>query len=264
MPFINVNDEELFYAETSSPDDWLTMALIHGAGENHLAWPAELRRVDGVTVHALDLPGHGKSGGKGRSSVGDYVEVVRGFLDALNVERAVITGHSMGGAIAQQFALTWPARTAGLILVATGAKLRVFPQILEGILTDTEATLDLVNRFAWGPNAPEQLVQLGRAQMAETRPEVTAGDYAACDAFDVRERLGQIGAPTLVIGGTADQMTPFKYAGFLAEKIPGAKLARIEGAGHMVMLEQPELVARYVDQFLAAFHVHAPPRARDD
>jgi pimeloyl-ACP methyl ester carboxylesterase len=87
--------------------------------------------------------------------------------------------------------------------------------------------------------------------MAETPPEVIAGDYAACDAFDVRERLGQITAPTLVVGGTADQMTPLKYAEFLAEKIPGAKLARIEGAGHMVMLEQPELVAQHVEQFLA-------------
>ena len=251
MPFINVNDEELFYAETRAPEARLAMVLVHGAGENHLAWPAQLRRVDGVTVHALDLPGHGKSGGRGRASVGEYVEVMRGWLEALNVERAVITGHSMGGAIAQQFGLTYPARTAGLILVATGAKLRVAPPILNGILTDTEATLDLVTRFAWGPDAPEGMVQLSRAQMAETLPEVMAGDYAACDAFDVRERLGQIAAPTLVIGGTADQMTPIKYAEFLAERIPGAKLARIEGAGHMVMLEQPELVAWHVEQFLA-------------
>lgn len=251
MPFMTVNDEELFYAETSSPNARLAMVLVHGAGENHLAWPAQLRRVDGVTVQALDLPGHGKSGGRGRVSVGDYVQVVCGFLDALNIERAVITGHSMGGAIAQQFALTCPTRTAGLILVATGAKLSVTPQILKGILADTGATFDLVTRFAWGPNAPEQMVLQGRAQMEETGPQVTAGDYAACDAFDVRERLSQITAPTLVIGGTADQMTPFKYAQFLAERIPSATLARIEGAGHMVMLEQPELVARHVEQFLA-------------
>ena len=251
MPYIQVNDEELFYAETSSPNARPMMVLVHGAGGNHLAWPAQLRRVDGVTVHALDLPGHGKSGGRGRATVADYAQIVRGFLDTLGVERAVITGHSMGGAIAQQFALTYPARAAGLILVATGAKLRVAPPILSGILTDTEATLDLVTRFAWGPDAPEPMVQLGRAQMAETRPEVMAGDYAACDAFDVRERLGQIAAPALVIGGTADQMTPLKHAEFLAQRIPGAKLAKIEGAGHMVMLEQPELVARHVEQFLA-------------
>ena len=252
MPFIQVHDQELFYAETRSPSARLTMVLVHGAGENHLVWPAQLRRVEGVTVHALDLPGHGKSGGRGRASVADYVEVVREFLDGLGVERAIITGHSMGGAIAQLFALTYPARAAGLILVATGAKLRVAPQILSGILTDPEATLDLVTRFAWGPNTPEQMVQLGRAQMADSSPQVMADDYAACDAFDVRERLGQITAPTLVIAGTADQLTPLKHAKFLAEKVPGARLAVIEGAGHMVMLEQPEQVARHVEQFLAA------------
>jgi pimeloyl-ACP methyl ester carboxylesterase len=65
------------------------------------------------------------------------------------------------------------------------------------------------------------------------------------------DRVGQIAAPTLALGGTADQMTPPKYAAFLAEKIPGARLVMIEGAGHLVMLEQPELVARHVEQFLA-------------
>ena len=158
----------------------------------------------------------------------------------------------MGGAIAQHLALTHPARTAGLILIATGAKLRVAPPILAGILADTEATLDLVTRYSWGPNAPEPILKLSREQMAQVDPSVMAGDYAACDAFDARERLGHITAPTLVIGGTADQMTPPQYATFLAEKIPGAQLALIEGAGHMVMLEQPERVARHVERFLAA------------
>ncbi len=252
MPYIGVNSERLFYAESRSPDARLAMVLVHGAGENHLVWPASLRRMDDATVYALDLPGHGKSGGQGRASVADYVTVLQSFLDALDVQRAVIAGHSMGGAIAQQFALSYPSRTAGLILVATGARLRVFQAILDGILTDTDATLDLVTRYAWGPNAPEQMVQLGRVQMAQVNPQITANDYAACNAFDVMDRVGQITAPALVLGGTVDQMTPPKYAAFLAEKIREARLAIIEGAGHMVMLEQPELVARHVEQFLAA------------
>jgi len=252
MPYIEVNGERLFYTEGRLPSAKLTMVLIHGAGENHLIWPAPLRCMDSATVLALDLPGHGKSAGCGRSSIGDYVEVTRGFLDALGVNHAIIAGHSMGGAIAQQFALSYPTRVIGLILIATGARLRVAPAILAGILNDYQATLELVTRYAWGPDAPEQLVHLGRAQLAETKPEVAAGDYAACNAFDVMERLGQIAAPTLVIGGTADQMTPPKYAAFLAEKIPGARLAMIEGAGHMVMLEQPEPVARHIEQFLTA------------
>jgi pimeloyl-ACP methyl ester carboxylesterase len=251
VPYIRVNGERLFYAESRSVDARLTMVLVHGAGENHLVWPALLRRMEGVTVHALDLPGHAKSEGQGRASVADYATVVMGFLDALRLECAVIAGHSMGGAIAQQVALSYPTRVAGLVLVATGARLRVAPAILAGILSDLPATLDVVTRYAWGPDAPDELVRLGRAQLEEVNPQVAANDYAACDAFDVMDRLGQIAAPTLVIGGTADQMTPPKYATFLAEKIPGARLALIEGAGHMVMLEQPELVARHVERFLA-------------
>jgi pimeloyl-ACP methyl ester carboxylesterase len=252
MPYIEVNGEQLYYAEAQSPNARLAMVLVHGAGGNHLIWPASLRRMDGVTVYALDLPGHGKSGGQGRTSIADYVAVLLGFMEALSIRRAVIAGHSMGGAIAQQLALSYPMRVQGLILVATGARLRVFPAILDGILTHTDATLDLVSRYAWGPNASEQMIQLGRAQMAEIGPHITANDYAACNAFDVMDRVGQITAPTLAIGGTADQMTPPKYLAFLAEKIPGARLAMIEGAGHMVMLEQPDVVAQHVGQFLAA------------
>jgi len=252
MPYVKVNGEQLFYAEARAVNARLTMALVHGAGHNHLAWPASMRRMDDVNVYALDLPEHGKSSGRGRDSVADYARVVYGFLDALGVERAVIAGHSMGGAIAQQFALSYPERAAGLILVATGARLRVAPAILDGMLKNYDATLDWVTRYAWGPDAPEELARLGRAQLAEASPQVAANDYAACDAFDVIDRLGQIVAPTLVIGGTADQMTPLKYAMFLAEKIPGARLAMIESAGHMVMLEQPEQVARHVGEFLAA------------
>ena len=251
MPHIKVNGEQLYYAASPASQARLTMVLVHGAGENHLVWPASLRRVDSVQVCALDLPGHGQSGGQGRASVSDYAAVVLAFLDALGVQRAVIGGHSMGGAIAQQFALSYPQRVAGLVLVATGARLRVAPAILSGMLTDWPGTLDLVTRYAWGPGAPEELVRLGRAQLAEADPQVAANDYTACNAFDVMERVGQIAAPTLVIGGTADQMTPLKYATYLAEKIPGARLATIEGAGHMVMLEQPELVARHVREFLA-------------
>jgi pimeloyl-ACP methyl ester carboxylesterase len=252
MPHIEVNGEQLYYAAGPAAPARLTMVLVHGAGENHLVWPGSLRRMDNVQVCALDLPGHGKSGGQGRASVSDYAAVVLGFLDALGVNRAVIGGHSMGGAIAQQFALSYPQRAAGLVLVATGARLRVAPAILSGTLADWPGTLDLVNRFAWGPDAPEELVRLGRAQLAEGDSQVAANDYTACNSFDVMARLGQIGAPTLVIGGTADQMTPEKYAQYLAEKIPGARLAMIERAGHMVMLEHPELVARHVREFLAA------------
>jgi 3-oxoadipate enol-lactonase len=256
MPYVQVGSEQLFFTR-GKPHGALRLAepivvLIHGAGGSHLTWPAELRRLGGVTVYALDLPGHSKSEGPGRSSILEYTNVVIGFLDALHIERAIFTGHSMGGAIAQQMALSYPSRVAGLILVATGARLRVAPVILERVLTDYDATLDLMTSYAWGPDAPNELVRLGRRNLALVGAQVAYGDYVACNTFDVMEHLGQIAAPTLVINGTADQLTPAKYATTLAERIPGAKLHLVENAGHMVMLEQPGQVAQVTSDFLSA------------
>ncbi|HEY4690610.1 MAG TPA: alpha/beta fold hydrolase [Anaerolineae bacterium] len=253
MPYIDVGGERIFYAlHENVPRGNSSLILIHGAGENHLVWPAALRRMPGVRVFAVDLPGHGKSGGRGRSSVAEYAAFTGRLLDALKIERAAIVGHSMGGAIAQQFGLTYPARTAALILVATGARLRVAPQLLKSTASDLPAAVELISHLEWGPGTPEQMIRLGRQQLLANRIEVLHGDYLACNAFDVMERLGDIRAPTLVIGGTADQMTPPKYASTLAERIPGAQLALVEGAGHMVMLEREEAVARPVEQFLRA------------
>jgi pimeloyl-ACP methyl ester carboxylesterase len=76
------------------------------------------------------------------------------------------------------------------------------------------------------------------------------GDLIACDRFDVMERLEKIDVPTLVIAGAADQLTPPKYAHYITKHISNARLTLLEGAGHMVMLEQPEKVAQAVQDFL--------------
>jgi len=159
-------------------------------------------------------------------------------------------GAAMGGAIALDFALRYPYRLAGLILVGSGARLRVAPAILTGILSDFEATVDLVCDYAFGPNATERLKHLGRQRLLKTPPEVLHGDYTACDVFDVMERLEEVRCPTLVIGGTADRLTPPKYSIYLRDHIPGAELVLVDAAGHMVMLEKPDVVAKAVSKFI--------------
>jgi len=251
MPYVDVGSERIFYVahENLSRSD-VPLILVHGAGENHLVWPAALRRMPAVRVYAIDLPGHGKSAGDGRGSVAEYAAFIAHLLDALTIDRAAIAGHSMGGAIAQQFGLTYPARAAALILIATGARLRVAPQILERTKSDLAAAVELISSLEWGADVPEQTIRLGQQQLLTNRPEVIYGDYLACNAFDVMHRLGEIRTPTLVIGGTADQLTPPKYSAFLAERITGAQLKLIEEAGHMVMLEREEETARAVEKFL--------------
>ena len=79
---------------------------------------------------------------------------------------------------------------------------------------------------------------------------VTRGDFEACDAFDVRERLGEVRAPALAIVGEHDLMTPPKRVAQLAEGIPGAELVTVPGAGHLPMVEQPRAVTRALADFV--------------
>lgn len=251
MPYLDLNHEHVYYAlQRNRLIGGVPVVLIHGAGENHLAWPAGLRRLPEATVYALDLPGHGQSSGGGCSTVTDYVDWLAQFLDAIDAPRAIVIGHSLGGAIAQLFALTHPDRTTGLVLIATGAKLRVVPPLLDRSLNDLPAAADLISRLEWGPSASEQVVRLGKQQMLANRPEVLHGDYLACEGFDVRDRLRAIKAPTLIIAGMADQLTPIKYATFMAEQIRHARLVSVPDAGHMVMIEAETIVVYAVERFV--------------
>lgn len=250
MPLVQVGGQTLFY--TVSGRGGPALILIHGAGGSHLHWPAALRRMPGATVYAVDLPGHGRSEGPGRERIEDYVADIVRFMDAVGIPRGVLVGHSMGGAIAQMTALAAPERVAGLVLVGTGARLRVAPALLDGILQDARGALALITEWAWGPEADPAMVARGRQMMARVNPQVVWGDFAACDRFDIRERVGEITAPTLVITGSEDRMTLPRFGQWLAERIPGARWVLVERAGHMVMLEKPDQVASAVREWLKA------------
>jgi pimeloyl-ACP methyl ester carboxylesterase len=257
MPYAETARGTLFYTRSQGPTDSPTLVLVHGAGGTRVHWPAELRRFSGATVYTLDLPGHGRSGGPGYDTIEEYAEAVVAFLDAVGIEQVIVAGHSMGGAIAMTLALnqapstsSGQARVIGLVLVATGARLRVAPAILEGTRSDFEGIVQLITRSAWSPDAAPSLTELGRQALREAGPDVLRADFMACDRFDVMERLGEIEVPTLVIAGSADQLTPVKYARFLNERISGACMVTIEHTGHMVILERPAEVAKAVGEFL--------------
>jgi len=252
MPYAIAGGERIFYAfHRSSLPDAPHLILIHGAGGNHQHWGGAVRKLRAANVYALDLPGHGRSGGSGLTSITDYASRVRQFLDALGIERAFLAGHSMGGAIAMQASLSYPERVSGLILVGSGARLRVLRAILDGMLSDPAATIELICATAYSAWTPRELVRQGQLQMLKVAPQTIHDDFAACNAFDVMDRLQEMRFPTLVVCGTEDRLTPVKYSTFLQEKIVGAELKLIEGSGHMVMTEKPEALAEALESVLA-------------
>ncbi len=252
MPRVLIDNQPLFYRLSANDlaNRKPPLLLIHGAGGAHMHWPASLRRLPDWNVYAIDLPGHGKSAGPGRDSIAAYCDVVYGFVQALGLERAVLAGHSMGGAIVQEFALHYPGRLAGVVLVGTGARLRVAPAILDGIRSDFAATARLITDWVYDRNAPAQLKRLYLQRYLENDPDVLYGDFLACDQFDRRADVARIATPTLVVCGTNDVMTPPKFSESLAQSLPNARLALVPNAGHMALLEASEEVTGEVAEFL--------------
>ncbi|HEX9244876.1 MAG TPA: alpha/beta hydrolase [bacterium] len=230
------------------------LVFVHGAGATGDTW--DLQRLAFPAAMAVDLPGH-RGGGPGRRRIEDYAAWLRDTVDEQGWRPAVLAGHSMGGAIALAYALAFPEDLAGIVLIATGARLRVAPAILNGLQTDYPGTVDLMIRQFLAPGADPRLAARLTAAMLAVPAGVTVGDFQACDAFDVMARLGKIRIPVLVIGGSEDQMTPPKYADYLEAHLPRARRVRIEGAGHMVHAERPREVNEAIRGFVTALGIRA-------
>lgn len=251
MPTVRVQGRAIHYASRHPLRGRPALVFIHGAGGSHENWGSQVRelgeRYDAV---AVDLPGHGRSEGDGCRTIPDYRDFVRDLLDALALPRVILVGHSMGGGITQGFALAYPDRVQGIVLVGTGARLRVHPDIFEALRTDPAAAADLVARWAYSPKAAPELPERGRQAYLRCPLSVIEGDFRACDAFDVMTEVSRIGLPTQVIVGGDDRLTPRKYADYLHAQIPASRLAVIPDAGHMVMLEKPAALNAALADFL--------------
>jgi pimeloyl-ACP methyl ester carboxylesterase len=219
--------------------------LIHGAGGNHLSWPPQIRRLADERIYTLDLPGHGRSEGVGRHSIDEYADDMIAFMKVLKIRAAVIVGISMGSAIALMLALKYPKKVLGLGLLGCGAKLRVAPA-------------EMINENCFSASTPQSLLELSKKQTMEIRPPVLLGDFLACNAFDVVGQLEKIDLPTLIVCGAEDKMTPLKYSELLQNGIANSQLHVVDNAGHMVMLEQPDIVANLLKKFID----NLPPRKK--
>jgi len=162
----------------------------------------------------------------------------------------VVAGHSLGGGVGLQYALDFPERLRGLVIVASGARLRVHPQILADLAAKVAEGASFDPMEGLGRIAPEVAEVLARRRL-ENGLVARLNDLEACDAFDVIERLGDIKVPVLALCGTDDVMTPPKYTEFLGARLPDARTVVIQGATHQVHLEKPAAVNAAIAELLA-------------
>ena len=269
MPKIKVNNVNLSYTFNGAParDDNLCLVLVHGAGGRDQDWPQAWRSTDDLTrslgltpashvadldqypIYSLDLPGHGQSEGKGCTSVDAYADAVEGFMEALDLQSALVTGHSMGAAISLLVAVRQNKRLGGIILIGSASKLQVAPAILEGLQNDFENTVDAIIKFSWFKETGAFFKEKGRQRMLETGQDVIYGDYFACADFDLTDRLNEVEVPALMIASDNDRMVRQEQSLATAEAM-NATYVVLEECGHFQHIEQTANCANAISDFL--------------
>lgn len=221
MAFIDVDGRKVHYELVGDGDR--TITWTHGIGSSLESWRELVPGFPGYRHLTYSVRGMGLTEGPlGPVALGDWARDLNGLLDAVGIERTIIAGHSMGGAIAQRFTIDFPERVEALLLLATSS--RVGPAAHD----------------AWMRQADE---------IEDTNPRLAAARRAVAD-YNMDEDLKRFSIPTLILVGDSDPTTPAGGSVIMSRLIPHSELEIYPGIGHRVLHEEPKAQER-VRQWLA-------------
>jgi pimeloyl-ACP methyl ester carboxylesterase len=231
---------------------------IHGYCQSSVYWAPTLDRLAAAGRRALapDLPGFGASAGlPGPYTMEAYADRLAALLDARGLDRVAVVGGSMGGVVAQHLALRHPARVARLLLVATGAAMGdpaaglARADAVAALPWDEAAVRPVVAGFFHAPPPADDLAAFRRVALSASH--AAAVEAARSNARSrTLERLGEIAVPVLIVQGRHDRARTPEHGAAMRDRIPGARLEVIDGAGHTPQLEAPEAFHRLALPFL--------------
>lgn len=255
---IRVRDIEVAYEDegTGTP-----VVLVHGLGNSLRLWEAvapTLCRLHRVIRY--DVRGFGASDKPpGPYSLAEFAADLAGLLDALSIERAHVMGLSMGGVIAQRFALDFPQRALSLVLVSTssevGEKARAawlrLADVIESRGFDARSA-DASRAFSpeFVTRNPDVVAEAGRANAAND-PRAYAAAARASGDYHWTEDLVGISCPVLIVQGLADRLTPPGGAVKMHRVLPKSRLLMLDGVGHNVQAEVPLALSTAAAGFFA-------------
>lgn len=266
MPKMKVNDIEMYYETTDFTNPWEkpdALVLIHGYSSNAKFWfpqvPVFCREFKVITI---DNRGHGRTTVPQKGfTIKTMANDLRALLDKLKVDKTYLLGHSMGGCIAQQFALDYPKRVKGLVLFSTFSQPLDPPfdwDSFKQMLTSVDLS-EVVEQFApmmFSPNVDKGLLEWTKSEMKSAAQPYTGKmlevllDFSeSLFTFNVTDQLKNIKAPTLVIVGKDDTNTPPKFSEIIHKNIPKSEMVLMSGF-HNCSLEYPDEFNKIVLGFL--------------
>jgi pimeloyl-ACP methyl ester carboxylesterase len=243
--------------------DGPVVLLVHGIGSSRRKWEPQVSPLllAGYRVVRVDLRGFGESETPpGKYAMDHFVDDIVAFVDGIGLTRFHLVGHSLGGMIAQRYAIDRPSRVLSLCLVATTshngrratALARLMVSLAENgfdvVLDDPRLREEAegILREAFPEGTPLSMLRRGM----ETPSLARANAWRACIDFSVKDRLGELRCPALVVHGTADMLIPFRAGELVARAISGAKWIVEEGAGHSLPQERAESFTHALVDFL--------------
>ncbi|MBE3559835.1 MAG: alpha/beta hydrolase [Ktedonobacteraceae bacterium] len=229
------------------------LVFIHGSGDDSRIWRQQIDYFGEQRALAIDLPGHGQRPDilPSTATVRDYAHAVSRIVhDELHLSRPIIAGHSLGGAIALTMALEYSDTLAGLLLIGTGARLRVLPTLLEEAQQAPWQAKTHLTELAATPDFVRTLLPAAPAGPFSASANNLYRDLAACNSFDIMTQLHEIQLPALIICGTEDRLTPAKYSQYLHQQLQHSTLYLLPHSGHYVMCEQAEAVNSAIEQWI--------------
>jgi len=250
MPEMYVRDQVVYFKDTMKSSS-RTILFLHGVGGSHHTFRDQWARLKGTARLIIpDLPGHARSGGAAFENISQAAGWLADFVKELGLKKFILAGHSMGGAIAIEAALNELPGIEALIIISSGARLKVDPDIVQGI---RERFCDFAPEFVDRMLSNETSSGLREDVLQDflsTKLETHLADFRVCDDFDRMDRVGAIRIPSLVINGTDDGLIPLKYGEYLATTIPGAVLKVLHGTGHLPVLERPTEMVAVITAFI--------------
>jgi 3-oxoadipate enol-lactonase len=258
MPVAEVRGQRLHYEDTGGPG--APLVLSHGFLMDADMFEAQRRALSGRhRVVTWDQRGHGRTEWDGKPfTYWDSADDLAGLLDHLGIARAVVGGMSQGGFVSLRFALRYPERTAGLVLIDTQAGLEDPDKAMQyDLMHDVwvnsgpnDQLVGMVAAIIVGNERPESATWVAKWK-ALPPSDLTPIYRTLVDRDDLTDRLGEIQAPALVVHGTQDVAIDISRAEQLCAALPGCRgLVKVEGAGHASNVTHPEQVNRAIEDFL--------------
>ena len=260
---IQVNGAEVFFSTGSGHPDAAapTLIFLHGVGFDHSAWvmPARYFARHGMRVLAVDLPGHGLSGGAPLTSVTAMADWVVDLMQVIEVQQVMVVGHSMGSLIALALAMRHPLAVSKIALLGASAPMPVTNMLLAAAADHHHAAVEMVNiwshstQLGASANPGTSNVNAGERLLERAIDGVLHTDLAACNAFEFSLEQAAptaLSVESLVIAGDQDKMTPAKAGMLVAQWLPQARTCLLPGCGHFMLSEQPNEVLDELKTFI--------------